>query len=437
MNRQQFIALLGILLVASTTNAQQAPIELEITTATDVDFLIVCVPLSLPKKIAEMKDMSVPYEIMQEKKGFAGPREALGQLTSPGLFTDHIPPAGDDLVRRDLHFHIQAAMKAGTVVKATIQKRPSFLVGTGYSWNSKKGEYTEVTVGLGIGAPIWRYLHSPFDNSTPEKHDQTCKVSYGLYNMMPSKGPYMGPPPAHSVNFAFNKITLNDGRECDIWNGKPDDTHQAHTGFAATEINRFVARQRATIDWHGPKNEVFAKEEREITSYYLGRRGIMMDIVSRVKTTDDGVVKLRGDPQSAGFQFRPHDSVKESEKQILFIRPDGKGTPGEARNEKPKDKKAPQTPWEASSYILGKSRFTAAVLAHPGNPAEARWSESTSGQLGNSFEWDLTKKAPLTVAYRVWLGNGEVTVERIDTLSKAFRELPKVTIKYPAKDTPK
>ncbi len=425
MNRYLFLSLISLFSLVSATTAQQTSIDLEITSSSDADTLVVCVPLSLPKKTAELKEVSVSVEIVGAKKTLV--RETVGQLTAPGLLTEYIQPAGADLVRRDLFFQILSA-KAGTVTKAKVELKPSGLLGYGFGWKSKEGEYAELSLNYGR-MPVLRYLHSPYDNSTQQKHDRTCKVSHCLYNFRATKSAkvedlYARP---HTLLYAFDKVTLDDGRECDIWNGKPNHTHQAHTGFSATEVGRVVARQRVTVEWRGPKKEVFAKEEREITAYNFGPRGTMIDFVSRLKTTG-GVVKLRGDPRASGFHFQAHDAVRESAKQTYFIQPDGKGALGETRNPDPKAKKEPVPPWEACSYVIENRRYTVAMLNHPSNPAGARRSESDSGQLGCSFDWDLTEKKPLIVTYRIWLQNGEMTVERIDTLSKLFQDPPKVTV---------
>jgi hypothetical protein len=39
--------------------------------------------------------------------------------------------------------------------------------------------------------------------------------------------------------------------------------------------------------------------------------------------------------------------------------------------------------------------------------------------------YDLTRDKPLTVHYRLWVGDGEVTAEQCEAMSKAFVESPK------------
>jgi hypothetical protein len=68
-------------------------------------------------------------------------------------------------------------------------------------------------------------------------------------------------------------------------------------------------------------------------------------------------------------------------------------------------------------------------LNHPNNPGESRWSERDYGRFGCYFEYELTEKNPLLVRYRVWLQEGEMTVEEVDALYKAFVQPPRITVK--------
>jgi hypothetical protein len=410
-------------------NAQPGrTIDLEIAHTRNYDepFLILCVPLSLSQKDAGLG------EVLVEIPG-GGPKAGnLGQLTAPGLLTEHIKPAADQ-VRRDLHFQVPAPsgrFKAGTVTKVKVQLKSPGLVGYGLdAWKIKEGEYAELTQNYGKW-PVLRYLHRAYDNSTREKRAQTARVFHHVYGLASGKG---GVDPfglRHDLVYGYNKVTFAGDRECDLWNGQPGDAHQAHAGFQATASSRTIARQRVAVDWHGPNKEVLAREEREITAYSLGPRGTLVDFVSRLKAAG-GPVHLRGDPHHAGFQFQASKDVQDAEnlKQTYFLRPDGKGAPGETRSWDPTTRKGPtNVPWGACSFVLAGKRYTAAYLSHPGNPGEARWGERASGGMGCYVEHDLAEKTPLVVHYRVWLQNGEMTVDQVAALAAAFRDPPKVKV---------
>jgi hypothetical protein len=215
----------------------------------------------------------------------------------------------------------------------------------------------------------------------------------------------------------FNKCTYGDGKRADTWHCQKDD-HQSHQGFLNVEAGPVVGRHRVAVDWHGAKKEVFAKEEREMTVYNVPR-GTLVEFASRVKTPG-GKVKLDGDPQHAGFQFRAHNDVAaKTAKQTYYLRPDGKGEPGKTRNW-PGDKAHVDLPWNAMSFVLDGKRYTVAYLDHPKNPRAARHSERDYGRFGCYFEYEVTKDNPLVVHYRVWLQEGEMTRDQVQALSTSF-----------------
>ncbi len=155
--------------------------------------------------------------------------------------------------------------------------------------------------------------------------------------------------------------------------------------------------------------------------------GTLLDFASRVESKV-GKVKLDGDPQHAGFHFRADNEVAEKTKaQTYFLRPDGKGKPGETRNW-PAQKDHVNLPWNAMSFVLGGERYTALYLDHPANPKEARFSERDYGRFGSYFEYELDEKKPLEVRYRLWLQKGEMTVAEAARLSADFVEPPTVRV---------
>src|SRR5207302_7663832 len=141
-----------------------------------------------------------------------------------------------------------------------------------------------------------------------------------------------------------------------------------HERTLSTEEGAVLGRHRVAIAWHGPDQEVFAREEREMTVYGMDG-GTLVEFASRLKTTG-GKVRLDGDPQHAGFQFRAANDVAEkTAKETYYLRPDGKGKPGDTRNWEPKTKKGPiNLPWDAMSFVLDGKRYTVAYLNHPDNP---------------------------------------------------------------------
>jgi len=394
----------------------------------------VTIPLSLPKELANEALASVESNDAQ-----SGPR--LAQLTAPGILTEGVKASAANLVRRDLHVII-AALKAGKTMTLRAMISPAKIFSGSSSpakkfhWFDVPGRYAELSYGE---RPVLRYMDMPYDTKTRVLN---YKVFHHLYDpegkfFVTNGGETDYPdqpkrkllyPHHRGLMFAFMRNTY-DGKTVDTWHAKPGDTHQEHVKFLNVEAGPVLGRHRVLVDWHGADNKVFAKEERELTAY-LVPGGTLVEFASRLKTTD-GTVKLAGDPQHAGFQFRARNDVADkTAKQTYYLRPDGKGKPGETRNWDPKTKKGPvNLPWNAMSFVLNDKRYTVAYLDKPTNPREARWSERDYGRFGNYFEYELTKNHPLVVDYRIWLQNGEMTGDEVRALSTEFVTPPEVSVK--------
>jgi hypothetical protein len=396
----------------------------------------ICVPLNLAPEFAKLTNVTV---ILGQDKGSV----TSGQLTVPGLLTKHLP-GKDGMLRRDLHFIGGGSAGEEFLVRVyddDFKVKKAKKSGT-FAWQDKPGEYADLLLD---GKGVMRYVYKAYDNSTPTNRDKTYKVFHHLYDSagkrfltnggdtndpMP-KNPKDNLYPHHrGLMYAFNIITYGGNKPCDTWHAKPGDTHQSHESFLDTEAGSILGRHRVALTWHGPKNDVFAREEREMTVYKIDN-GTLVDFASRLKTVA-GPIKLAGDPQHAGFHFRAHNDLHEqkNDKQTYYLRPDGKGPLGDTRNWEPKTKQGPiNLPWDAGSFVIDGKRFSVAYLNNPKNPGESRWSERDYGRFGCYFEYDLTEDKPLLVNYRVWLQDGEMTLPQVEALSKAFLEPAKVTVK--------
>jgi hypothetical protein len=309
--------------------------------------------------------------------------------------------------------------------------------------NRDGSETLQRWLGAEKDTPILRYMHAAYDNTTIDKQNKTYKVFHHLYdpagNRLVTNGGHTDLyddekkllyPHHRGLMFAFNKISYGEGlkKTADTWHAKPGDTHQEHEKFLSHEAEAVLARQRVLVRWHGAKNDVFATEERELTVYDVPG-GTLLEFAARLKTAG-GTVKLDGDPQHAGFQFRAANEVagKDSAKQTYYLRPDGKGDYGATRNWEPKTKEGPvDLPWDAMSFILGGKRYTVGYFNSPHNPRPSRFSERDYGRFGCYFEYELTEDRPLVVNYRVWLQDGEMSGEQMQALYEAFAHPPRAT----------
>ncbi len=301
----------------------------------------------------------------------------------------------------------------------------------GLTWRDQPGHHTDLMIG---GRKIVTYHYERLDESTPASRVRTYKVFHHVFSPNGDRivtGGLNEDPKVHSphhrgIFYGFNRITYGDGRRADTWHCI-EGAFQQHERFLASEQGPVLGRHRVEISWHG-QDAAFATEERELTVYNVPG-GHLIDFVSRLQSPS-GRVRLDGDPQHAGFQFRAHNDVDAyTTNETIFIRPDGIGKRGETRNWDPQTQRGPvNLPWNAMSFVLGGKRYTVAYLDHPGNPKEARFSEREYGRFGSYFEYTIEKDKPLKVNYRLWLQDGLMKPGEVTALSNDFVEPVRVTV---------
>ena len=348
------------------------------------------------------------------------------QLTGPGLLQD-APPG---VVVREVHFIVPKLARGESLELTAVLSQEAPAAG-GFRWRDQTGEFMELFYNC---RPVLRYMYHAVDNSSPEARERTYKVFHHLWNPAGTRFVTKGPGGLYSHHrglfYGFNRIQYDDVARVDTWHCGTG-AYQSHEAFVSREAGPVLGRHRVRIDWHGPGDRVFATEQREMTVYRVPG-GHLVEFASRLKSTV-GKMRLDGDPQHAGFQFRAAQEVAEGDqKSTYFLRPDGRGRPGETRNWNAKnpDPRTVNLPWNAMSFVIDGTRYTAVYLDTPTNPKEARYSERTYGRFGSYFEYELDKDRELNVNYRLWLQQGEMTVEQAAALSADFVSPPEVLTRY-------
>ncbi len=359
-----------------------------------------------------------------------------GGSTTPNTVTlpdgTHIPAQvaagslpGDKDVGQYLVF-VLPMVKAGQTIEVTPTMLNHMKAPPQFQFTDTPGESSDLAYN---GRHVIRYFNPPHN---PKDHYYTFKPFHHVYDPVEGKTLLTngsaktdkdGLYPHHRGLFYGWNIIRYDGKTVDIWHGK-DNVFSQHDKTLATEAGEVLGRQRSLISWHGKDGQTFATEQRELTTYAVPG-GTLIDFASLLKT-DRKSVKLDGDPQHAGFHFRANMEVSKRGKETYYLRPDGKGKPGETRNweAKNQDSKTINLPWDAASFMVGEKRYTVLRVNHPDNPKEARGSERDYGRFGDYFEYELTPNKPLKVKYRVWVQEGEMTVEQCEAIHQAFVNPP-------------
>jgi len=320
-------------------------------------------------------------------------------------------------------------LKAGEVVKINASEKPADPAA--FSFKEVAGEYVDVLDGT---RPVVRFVNKPRD---PKAHYPTFKPFHQMFD--PAKGEIIVNsgtaesakeaqfPHHRGLFFGFNKTSYGDKQTADVWHGTKNAYSNADPKME-TQLTPVSASHTAKIAWYGEDGKAFAHEDRTVT-VYKAPGGTLLDWKTTL-STDLPKVRLDGDPQHAGFHFRANHEVSKTNKQTYYVRPDGIGKPGETRNwdAKGKDPKAVNLPWDACSFVVSGKRFTALRIGSPSNPGETRHSERDYGRFGDYFEYDLTPQTPLKLAYRIWLQEGEMTVEQCAAIAEGFRNPPKIDV---------
>jgi hypothetical protein len=339
-------------------------------------------------------------------------REFPGQITGPSLHA----AAG---TKAELCF-VAPAMKAGakSVFVAAVSDGPAS--GDAFAWKDTPGEHADLSFA---GRPVLRYMYKALDDGSKEAREKTYKPYHHLFSpdgkTLLTKGPGGQFTHHRGIYYGFNRVTYGEGKKADVWHCT-GDAHQSHEKFVSSEAGPVLGRHVVEIGWRGVGKELFAREHRELTVYAVPG-GHLVEFASRLEPVVSPV-RLDGDPQHAGFQFRADNEVSAvTKKQTYYLRPDGPGKPGETRNWDPKSKKGPTNlAWNAMSFVLGGQRYTVAYLDKPTNPKEARFSERDYGRFGSYFEYDLTAEKPLRLNYRLWVIAGEAAGADVEAHSAAF-----------------
>jgi hypothetical protein len=334
----------------------------------------------------------------------------------------------DDSANAELHF-VVPQLEAGEKRTFTAQLLTDESRTTdqqSFRWKNTPGKQADLSLG---NRPVLRYMYEKLDTSSSDRRDETIKPYHHVFDpegdALITKGPGGQFTHHRGLFFGFNRVSY-DGQSADVWHCRNGESQQ-HVAFLSEDTGPVLGRHRVKIEWRGRKDDVFAIEERELKAYNTPG-GTLIEFASRVEPTV-GEVRLDGDPQHAGFHFRASNEVSaKTAKQTYYLRPDGKGQPGETRNW-PGHKRHVDLAWNAMSFVVGGQRFTALYLDKPTNPKEARFSERDYGRFGSYFEYTLTKENPLAVNYRVWVQRGELSGDQAQARDHNFDEPVKVSLK--------
>ena len=291
-----------------------------------------------------------------------------------------------------------------------------------FKWVDTSGKHTDLQYN---GKNIVRYVYEAMD---PADRERTYKPFHHVYQQdgkdFLTKGPGGRYTHHRGIYYGFAKCSAQnkDGKNVrvDTWHCKGG--YQQHKEVLAQEANEDKAWHKLAIEWRVDDGTVFAVEYRTLAFTYADDGALVVDFSSSLKPTQDKI-RVDGDPQHAGFQFRASNEVAASTKgQTYYIRPGtGKDAQGKTKNW-PGNKDMTNLEWKAQSLVVGGNRYTTLYLDSAQNPKPSFYSERDYGRFGSYFATDVSKDKGLQVNYRLNIKVGERTPEECATLSAAYQK---------------
>ena len=299
-----------------------------------------------------------------------------------------------------------------------------------FSWRDKEGQYLDLLLD---GRKVTRYMYA-YDNSSKQRILETYKTFLHVFDAQGQNLLTNGPdglrpyltnrilyPHHRGIFIGWNRLEFG-GKRYDFWHMGEQGRVQKHQKFLELTAGPVLAKSSSLVHWNDKNGQTIIAEERETTVFRQGDPTVLLlDFCSDLKAVR-GDVFLDGDPEHAGFQYRPHDGVAKGAKDVkatyLFHK--------EGINPK-KDK---DLPWVGLSYGLGGRRYSVEHINHPDNPKPVIYSAYRDyGRFGAFFKKEIKAGETLTLRYRIWVVEGEMP-ERQELASKyaAFVDGPKVEV---------
>ena len=258
------------------------------------------------------------------------------------------------------------------------------------------GSHLDVVTG---GRVVTRYMYA-LDRSSPERLHETYKPFLHVFdaegNGPITKGPHGKYTHHRGIFIGFRKLRFGS-KIYNHWSMK--DVQQVHQKFTVREAGAGRAKFTSLVHWNDGAGQNLVEEERTMvvrTGLAPVPAYVLIDFTSILKAPR-GEVKLGGDPEHAGVQFRPANEVQKSATVYVFPR----------KNANPK--KDRDYPWVGETFTLGEKKYSVVHMNHPQNPRPTTYSAYRDyGRFGAFFTATIKAGGELTVKYRFLVAEGEM-----------------------------
>jgi len=400
------------------------PIRLRVTGG-KVDYVNVpvCAVIELPERLANVPVEEITAVLLERP---AAPYPEISSKSYPG----QLMLVGDKKAELWWILPEIKAHKTSVWDAALYDRRqhPRAIRPKTFSWKDKKGEYLDL---LFDGCKVTRYIYA-YDTSDKQRILETYKTFHHVFDAQGQNLLTNGPDCLHpyminkilyphhrGIFIGWNRLEFG-GKRYDFWHMGEQGRVQKHQKFLEQTAGPVLARSKSLVHWDDKDGQTIIAEVRETTVFRQGEPTVLLlEFRTELKAVS-GDVFLDGDPEHAGFQYRPHDDVAKGAKDMkatyLF------------HQEGINPKKDENLPWVGMSYGLNGRRYSVEYMNHPDNPKPVIYSAYRDyGRFGAFFKKEIGDGETLTLRYRIWVVEGEMP-DRQELASKysAFVDGPKV-----------
>jgi hypothetical protein len=322
---------------------------------------------------------------------------------------------------------VAPSIKAGskTAWTATLSKREKPCAEC-FEFKDTKDEHLDLACGDRL-VTRFMYKRDTTDNDTKFKTSKCYHHVFGVDGKTSITKGNGGKYPHHrGIFIGWSRIKFK-GKGYDLWHLRKGEVIRWRQ-FESLCAGPVLGRSAILLDWKTTDDgEVILSEKRTVTVYKQAKPTILLlDFVTTVTApTDD--VELGGDPEHAGFQYRPtNDLVAKTEgsrmAKYMYFKDEVN-----AKN----CKQQQGMPWVAMNYALAKQDYSVLHMNHEDNPKNAVYSAYRDyGRFGCWTRHTLKKGESLTLKYRVWVTADKMPArEACAARRAAFVAPPEVSVK--------
>lgn len=277
------------------------------------------------------------------------------------------------------------------------------------------------------GQPVIQYEYPRFD---PNDIETTKKPFHHVFGpgseQLITKG--LGGLYEHhrGIFFGYNHVYTEDqpDRRIDIWHAR-DGERSEHEEFISEFQGPVFGGHSVKIYWKDHDGTPILEEFREIRSFRQSADQTLIDFRSTLHAIDQAV-RLEGDLQHAGVQFRAAQYVADHADQTRFIRPErwSHVSPDKVIGEEHRI----DLPWNVMNFQIDDNSYSVLYMSHPSNPDGAEMSERKYGRFGEFFPYRVTLDDPLVVQYRFWIIRNTPAAQQFESRYNAYSVNSKATI---------